>query len=167
MSVILRHEKGQSAAIFINDIRLPAVIGSGGIRTDKNEGDQATPAGYLPFRQVFYRADRVVRPQTSLRIEALSPEDGWCDDPEHPDYNRHITLPHAARHETLWRDDHCYDLCLVLGWNDNPVQRGRGSAIFLHLPPASGFTEGCIALAEPLLRRLIASDARGIEVCPD
>jgi L,D-peptidoglycan transpeptidase YkuD (ErfK/YbiS/YcfS/YnhG family) len=35
-----------------------------------------------------------------------------------------------------------------LGWNDAPVQRERGSAIFLHIArPDYAPTEGCIALA--------------------
>jgi len=167
MIVILRHGEGRSGALFVNNQRLPALIGAGGIRTDKSEGDQATPVGFLPFRQVFYRADRVSRPQTRLRVEALSPVDGWCDDPTHRDYNKHVSLPHEARHERLWRDDHCYDICVVLGWNDDPIMRNRGSAIFLHLPPDSGVTEGCVALTELLLRQLIASDATGIEVRND
>ncbi|GBQ98445.1 L,D-transpeptidase [Asaia lannensis] len=167
MTVILRHRTGPLATLFINQEPVPAIIGAGGIRGDKSEGDHATPLGFLPFRHVFYRADRVSRPATALRVEALAPNDGWCDDPAHRDYNRQITLPHPARHETLWREDNCYDLCVVLGWNDDPVIPHRGSAIFLHLPPASGATEGCIALTEPLLRRLIASPAQGIEVRAD
>lgn len=164
MNVILRHKTGSLATLFINDDAVPALIGAGGLTRNKREGDHATPVGFLPFRHVFYRADRVARPVTALRVEALAPGDGWCDDPAHRDYNRQVALPHPARHETLWRDDHCYDLCVVLGWNDSPVVPERGSAIFLHLPPASGATEGCVALSEPLLRQLIASDAKGIEV---
>lgn len=167
MRVILRHINGRSGVLLFDGNTVPALIGAGGLRTDKMEGDQATPTGFLPFRHVFYRADRVERPRTPLRIEALSPDDGWCDDPSHGDYNRQIALPHPARHERLWRDDHCYDLCVVLGWNDAPVVRNRGSAIFLHLPPRSGVTEGCIALEEHLLRQLIASDHSGIEVRTD
>ncbi|MDR6181826.1 L,D-transpeptidase family protein [Asaia bogorensis] len=167
MTVILRHANGSRATLFLEGEPLPALIGAAGTRQDKSEGDMATPIGFLAFRHVFYRADRVERPVTALRIEALAPNDGWCDDPTHPDYNRQITLPHPARHEKLWREDHCYDLCVVLGWNDSPAVPGRGSAIFLHLPPTSGATEGCIALEERLLRRIIAFGHAGIEVRPD
>ena len=51
-------------------------------------------------------------------------------------YNRLVKLPYAASHEELWRDDHLYDLVVVLGFNDDPVVPGKGSAIFLHLARA-------------------------------
>jgi L,D-peptidoglycan transpeptidase YkuD (ErfK/YbiS/YcfS/YnhG family) len=78
---------------------------------------------------------------------ALSPDDGWCDDPSSPFYNQHVKLPFAPSHEKLWRDDHVYDLIVVLGHNDDPPVAGMGSAIFAHLarPDYSG-TEGCVAL---------------------
>lgn len=52
--------------------------------------------------------------------------------------------------EYLFRADHVYDLIIPLGYNDNPVVPGRGSAIFLHLAHEDYRpTEGCIALAKP------------------
>ena len=51
-----------------------------------------------------------------------------------------------------------YDVIGVLGWNDAPVQRGRGSAIFLHVArPDYAPTEGCIALALADLRQVLAA----------
>ena len=127
---------------------LRTAIGRGGIAVHKQEGDGATPAATLPLRRVLYRADRVPVPQTRLPREPIAPTDGWCDDPGHPDYNRPVRLPHAGRCEELWRRDPLYDVVVVLGWNDAPVERGRGSAIFLHCAaPDYGPTEGCIALA--------------------
>src|SRR4051812_15496071 len=140
-------------------------IGHGGIRADKQEGDGATPVGLLPLRRLLYRADRVAAPACRVPVEPLSPEDGWCDDPADPAYNRRIRLPHVARHERLWREDPLYDLIGVLGWNDDPVQRGRGSAIFLHLArPDLAPTEGCIALPERDLRAALAAGLAAIEV---
>jgi L,D-peptidoglycan transpeptidase YkuD (ErfK/YbiS/YcfS/YnhG family) len=140
-------------------------LGRGGIRRDKREGDGATPVGLLPLRRVLYRADRVAAPRCSVAVEPIAPADGWCDDPAHADYNRFVHLPHPARHEALWREDALYDIVGVLGWNDAPVQRGRGSAIFLHLARADlAPTEGCIALPEPALRAVLAAGLTAIQV---
>lgn len=144
---------------------LRCALGQGGIRAMKQEGDGATPAGLLPIRRILWRADRGPRPATALPAEPLAPDDGWCDDPSHRDYNTPIRLPHGARHEKLWREDAVYDVIGVLGWNDAPVVRGRGSAIFLHLArPGLPPTEGCIALPEPDLRRLLAAGMTAIDI---
>lgn len=140
-------------------------IGRGGIRADKQEGDGATPVGMLPLRRVFYRADRGAAPRCSVPVEPLAPDDGWCDDPVDRRYNTRIRLPCDARHEALWRADSVYDLIGVLGWNDDPVIRGRGSAIFIHVAsPDRRPTEGCIALADPDLRALLQAGLTGIQV---
>jgi L,D-peptidoglycan transpeptidase YkuD (ErfK/YbiS/YcfS/YnhG family) len=144
------------------------VLGRGGVRAEKQEGDGATPVGLLPLCRVLYRADRVAPPaRCRVPMEPIAPTDGWCDDPAHPDYNRPVRLPHPARHEALWREDAVYDIIGVLGWNDTPVARGRGSAIFLHLARPDGApTEGCIALPERDLRALLAAGLTAIEVLP-
>lgn len=137
---------------------LRAALGRGGVRAHKQEGDGATPAGLLPLRRVLYRADRTPVPACHVPVEPIAPDDGWCDDPGHQDYNRRISLPHQARHEALWRADGLYDVIGVLGWNDAPVKRGLGSAIFLHVAsPGYAPTEGCVALALPDLRQVLAA----------
>ena len=142
-------------------------LGRGGVRADKREGDGATPVGDLPLRRVIYRADRVAAPACRVPLEPLSPADGWCDDPGHRDYNLPVRLPHPARHEALWREDRAYDVFGVLGWNDAPVERGRGSASFLHLArPDLSPTEGCVALAEAPLRAVLAAGLSSILVSP-
>ncbi|MBM3488355.1 MAG: hypothetical protein FJX67_17275 [Alphaproteobacteria bacterium] len=134
-----------------------AAIGRAGIAPDKREGDGATPIGSFPIRNGFWRADRLARPATAIALAAIDPADGWCDDPGDPTYNRAVRLPYAGRHERLWRADGLYDLVLVLGYNDDPVVAGRGSAIFLHCAAADfGPTEGCVALALDDLRVVIA-----------
>jgi L,D-peptidoglycan transpeptidase YkuD (ErfK/YbiS/YcfS/YnhG family) len=142
-----------------------AAIGRGGLREHKEEGDGGTPMGLLPLRRVFYRADRGPMPRTALPREPIGPEDGWCDDPSHGDYNRLIRLPHPARHERLWRADGLYDIVAVLGWNDAPVQRGRGSAIFLHVArPDLAPTDGCVALPAADLRALLGAGLLALRV---
>ena len=39
-----------------------AALGARGVLVNKEEGDEATPAGVLPLRRVLYRADRVPPP---------------------------------------------------------------------------------------------------------
>lgn len=165
MSKAILRGAGNGAFLRLGGRELRAAVGRCGITAEKREGDHATPTGLLPLRRVLYRADRTAPPLwTAGRAEPIRPHDGWCDDPAHPDYNRAVTLPHPASCEALWRADHAYDLCVVLGWNDAPPASGRGSAIFLHLPPESGATEGCIALAEADLRWVLAHGLTEIAV---
>ena len=122
-------------------------IGPGGIAVKGGEGDGITPRGIWSVREIFYRADRVAEPDTVLPLRAIERDDGWCDAPDDPNYNRPVKLPYPASAETLWRDDHLYDLVLVLGYNDDPVVAGKGSAIFLHLASTDfSATHGCVAL---------------------
>jgi L,D-peptidoglycan transpeptidase YkuD (ErfK/YbiS/YcfS/YnhG family) len=142
-----------------------AALGRNGVRRDKHEGDGTTPAGLLPLRRLMYRADRVAPPECVVPSEPIAPNDGWCDDVRQADYNRLIRLPHDGHYEELWRADDLYDMIGILGWNDAPVQRGRGSAIFIHLArPDYAPTEGCIALAMLDLRHLLASGLSEIMV---
>jgi L,D-peptidoglycan transpeptidase YkuD (ErfK/YbiS/YcfS/YnhG family) len=156
------HPRGN---VIWRDRILRCALGKGGVRTDKEEGDGATPAGLLPLRRVFYRADRVTPPRCAIPIEPIAPADGWCDDPADRDYNRFVHLPHDGRHEELWRRDEIYDVIVVLGWNDAPVVKGRGSAIFLHVArPDYAPTEGCVALALLDLTRLLAEGLTALRV---
>jgi L,D-peptidoglycan transpeptidase YkuD (ErfK/YbiS/YcfS/YnhG family) len=151
------HPDGVNGLLRMGRLVLRCAIGRGGARADKTEGDGATPIACLPLRRVLYRADRVAAPACAVAVEPIGPQDGWCDDPAHADYNRPVTLPHPARHERLWREDPLYDIVGALGWNDAPVVKHRGSAIFLHLArPDLAPTEGCIALPERELRELLA-----------
>jgi L,D-peptidoglycan transpeptidase YkuD (ErfK/YbiS/YcfS/YnhG family) len=140
-------------------------LGKGGVREEKEEGDGATPADLMPLRRILYRADRVPPPRCGMPIEPIAPTDGWCDDPADRNYNRFVQLPYDARHEELWRRDEVYDVLAVLGWNDSPVVKGRGSAIFLHVARTDyAPTEGCVALALPDLSRVLAEGLTALRV---
>jgi L,D-peptidoglycan transpeptidase YkuD (ErfK/YbiS/YcfS/YnhG family) len=134
-----------------------AAIGRGGVRADKTEGDGATPLAPLRLIQVLYRPDRESPPVTQAPIQALSPNDGWCDDPALPVYNQMVHLPIDGSAEKLWRDDNLYDIIGVLDWNLSPATPDHGSAIFLHIArPDYAPTDGCIALSAPDLRHVLA-----------
>lgn len=144
--------------IVAGNLILPCALGAGAIGHAKREGDGATPAGTHRAVRGWYRPDRVRRPVTRIPLEALRRTDGWCDAPGHRRYNRKVDLPFGARHETMWRDDHLYDVVVDLGWNARPRVQGRGSAIFLHLArDGFGPTEGCIAVPRGRAHRLLAA----------
>jgi L,D-peptidoglycan transpeptidase YkuD (ErfK/YbiS/YcfS/YnhG family) len=133
-------------------------LGRAGVTHLKREGDGATPAGRHRLLFLFFRRDRLIRPRAALPMRALRPDDAWCEDTSHGRYNCPVRLPSSAAHESLWRDDHLYDVVGVLDWNMSPRTRGKGSAIFLHLcRPGYAPTAGCIALARRDLAMLLAA----------
>lgn len=140
-------------------LELRCTIGRTGMRpaASKREGDGASPMGTWRLWRVLYRADRVRPPPSRLPLSPLRPEDGWCDAPDHPAYNRKISWPFAASAEALWRDDHVYDYVGILSHNGAGVVPGAGSAIFLHLArPDWAPTEGCVAMARDSFEYILA-----------
>jgi len=138
------------------DTRIRCALGRGGLTEKGGEGDGISPQGTYALRRVLYRADKLNTPQTSLPVAAIEKQDGWCDDPAHPTYNQQVTLPVEASAESLWRDDALYDVIVVLGYNDDPIVPGKGSAIFMHIAqPDYSPTEGCVALAQEDLLKVL------------
>ncbi len=142
-------------------------LGKGGIiaATAKREGDGGTPTGLLRLRRVLYRPDRLPAPVCAVPVAPLTETDGWCDAPDDAAYNQPVTLPCAASHERLWRDDAVYDIIGVLGWNDAPINAGAGSAIFLHLARENfAPTEGCVALNADDLHAILAAGIMALRI---
>lgn len=148
--------------------KVRAAIGSNGIGHKACEGDGITPRGVFEVRRIFYRADRVAKPRTSLPLCAIQKDDGWCDAPNDPNYNCLVKLPYPASTEHMWRQDHLYDIIAVLGFNDDPVIPGKGSAIFMHVARADyAPTQGCVALAYADVLAAIAQLERGDQIVID
>lgn len=143
--------------LVIDGTRYRCAVGRNGLTENKREGDLGTPKGSFALRACYYRPDRITPPpETQLPLIALSPNDGWCDDPKHELYNKPVKLPFDASHEKLWRDNHAYDLIIPLGYNDGPIVPGKGSAIFWHLAqPDWRGTEGCVAIEKEVMLGLL------------
>ena len=153
----MTQQEGSRGLLTYNDLAFDCALGKGGITPAKREGDHASPEGRFALRKLLYRADRVAKPETRLPAQEIGPHDGWCDDPDHEAYNRPVRLPFGARHEILWREDALYDLVVILGHNDDPVVKGAGSCIFMHVAREDyGPTEGCVALEKTDLLTLLA-----------
>lgn len=152
---------------------VPAVFGKGGpIAADaKREGDGATPLGVWPIRAALLRPDRtaalprpnrIAVPVTRLPWRWLRAGDGWSDGVGDPEYNRPVRWPHGHSAERLWRDDHAYDIIIVLGHNDLPPVAPLGSAIFFHCTqPDRRPTEGCVAVDRAVLAAWLGRLAPG------
>ena len=134
------------------------------------EGDRKTPLGQYVLRFGLYRADRLPAPppvnsQNPLIFRPLRPDDGWCDDPKSPAYNRFVKRPFAASHEALWREDGAYDIILVMSHNDSPPQAGLGSAVFIHIAqPDLRPTLGCLALTPDDMSALLPHLSRDMPI---
>ncbi len=144
------------AILRAGPLAIPAAIGANGLTRRPREGDRATPAGAFGLMEVFYRSDRVRRPRTALPVRPLRPDDGWCDEAFHRAYNRPVRLPFAASAENLWREDHIYDIIVVINFNVEPRRQGLGSAIFFHIAKEDfSPTLGCIAIPEAAMRKVL------------
>ncbi|MDX2112675.1 MAG: L,D-transpeptidase family protein [Alphaproteobacteria bacterium] len=131
-------------------------IGKGGFSKHKKEGDGCTPLGEFALRKCWYRHDKVDCVVTHLPLSIIREDYGWSDDPSKPDYNKPVRLPYSGSHEKLWRGDGLYDVFVEIGYNDDPVVAGKGSAIFLHCATEDYQpTEGCVALAKNDLLKLL------------
>jgi len=140
--------KSNNTAVFNRKV-YHCAIGKNGMTENKVEGDLKTPMGKFPLRYVYYRPDKFPKGiHTGLLQKPLSQNLGWCDDPNSIYYNQLISLPFPESHEDLWRNDNIYDLIIVVGYNDDPIRKGRGSAIFIHIArPGYAPTAGCIAFS--------------------
>ena len=150
---------GTVGTLTVANREFACVLGKGGVVAAhaKREGDGATPAGTWKLRAGFWRADRLAKPDGPLDFQPIAADMYWDDDPASPHYN---TLRRGAppeHPERLLRADHVYDVVVPLGFNDDPIDPGRGSAIFLHVArPERTPTAGCVALAIDDLLEVLA-----------
>lgn len=150
------------AIVSFGGITVPAALGRSGTTAFKREGDGATPIASMRVLYGFFRGERVRLPPTALPVRRIAKHMLWCDEPEHPSYNRLVKGPFGPSHEEMMRTDGLYDICLVLDWNITSRCRHRGSAIFFHLiKPGYQPTAGCIAVSLRDMKRLIRFIRKG------
>lgn len=147
------NRRATSGIATIGPLSLRCGLGRTGMSYRKRESDGATPVGRWPILDVLYRPDRRqgLYGAYARGMRRLRPCDGWCDAAGDRNYNRPVRHPYPASAETLWRDDHLYDVIVVLEHNHVPRIQHHGSAIFMHLARvmedgALAPTAGCVAL---------------------
>jgi L,D-peptidoglycan transpeptidase YkuD (ErfK/YbiS/YcfS/YnhG family) len=129
---------------------LDAVIGRNGFAPEgeKREGDGKTPSGIYPLKMTFGYNENI---RTKMAYRQALALDIWVDDPKADDYNRWTKIQEtkAASYEMMKREDDQYKYGIVIEYNTDPVIKGNGSAIFLHIWKGKGIpTAGCVAVSE-------------------
>ena len=131
--------------LTIDDFRFNCSIGKKGTKNNKIEGDKATPKGLFSLGKLYYRPDRVNKPETKLKTNVIKKNMGWCNDAKNKFYNSEVKKNKKFRYEKLFRNDYKYNYILVINYNSKKIPN-KGSAIFLHLTKDYKSTVGCIAL---------------------
>jgi len=129
---------------------MKATIGENGFAPpgEKREGDGKTPSGIFPLKRTF-GYDKTIN--TKMPFRQATEEDLWVDDPNAPDYNQWVKQGEtgAASYEKMRREDDQYKYGIVIEYNTDPVIKGYGSAIFLHVWKGKDSpTAGCVAVSE-------------------
>ena len=132
--------------LIVDEFKFKCSIGKKGLKSKKKEGDNCTPIGIFKIGKVYYRSDRIKKPETVLKTKKITKNMGWCDDPYNKKYNKEIVLDKKNKGEKLYRRDNTYDVLIVIEYNTKKIKPFKGSAIFIHLTKNYSPTEGCIAL---------------------
>ena len=152
--------------------RFPVVVGRNGLAWAdslsgekemtkiKQEGDGNAPAGLFPLISAFGTS---TKPEmVSLPYTKLDKHTECVDDVRSSHYNRIVNRMHVGNFD--WKSSEKmldvgdeYGLGVFVAYNTYPVERGRGSCIFLHVwkDPNSG-TSGCTAMERTNLERIVA-----------
>ena len=127
--------------------KLKCSIGKSGLTRRKIEGDLATPKGLFKLGLLYYRSDRIKSLKCKINKRIIKKNMGWCDDIRSKKYNQEISFPFKYRAEKLYRVDRIYDIFINIKYNQSPVIKNKGSAIFLHLSDQKYKpTKGCVAI---------------------
>ena len=145
MTIILKNKY----TLKVDEFLFKCSVGKNGFSKNKVEGDKKTPKGTFALEYLYYRRDRLNKPQTSLKCKEIESNMGWCNDIKYSTkYNRLVNIKDGFKCEKLKRRDYKYDLFIPIKYNFmNPVV-GLGSAIFIHLTKNYKPTAGCIALSK-------------------
>jgi len=143
MTILLKNKH----TLVVDDFKFKCCVGNKGLTFKKREGDKKTPMGVYNIGNLYFRKDRLLKPETKLKCIEIKKNMIWCDDVNYPkSYNKLVKTLIKARHEKLYRKDHKYDLLIPIEYNSHNPVVGFGSCIFLHLTKNYKPTAGCIAV---------------------
>ena len=155
----------KSGYLNYKNFKYRCALGKNGIEKKVKEGDFVTPKGIYKLIKIYYRPDRIKKINTPLKKIKIKKNMGWCDDVSSKYYNKQIKINKKISHEKLYRKDNVYDIIVVLNYNLNPIIKGKGSAIFLHIAKKNfNKTQGCIALKKNELLNLVSKIKKNTQI---
>jgi L,D-peptidoglycan transpeptidase YkuD (ErfK/YbiS/YcfS/YnhG family) len=155
----------KSGYLKYKNFKFRCALGKGGIKQKDREGDFITPKGKFKLIKIYYRSDRIKKISSTLKKIKIKKNMGWCDDVSSNYYNKQIKINKKIGHEKLHRKDNLYDIIVVLNYNLNPIIKGKGSAIFLHVAKKNyNKTQGCIALKKNELLHLVSKIKKSTQI---
>lgn len=125
----------------------------------KYEADGNAPAGLLPLTAAFGKGMKPTG--VEMPYTKLDQYTECVDDVKSRFYNRIVNRMQVGSFdwkssERMFTIDQ-YDLGVFVAYNSYPVEKGRGSCIFLHVwKDADTATEGCTAMERRNLERIVA-----------
>ena len=132
--------------LLYDEFKFKCSLGKNGVTSKKIEGDKKTPRGVYSLGPLYYRKDRLSKPQTKIRTIQIKKDLGWCDDTNSKYYNKLIKTSKNVKFEKLFRKNKDYDLLVPIKYNTTKPIKKKGSAIFLHLTKNYKKTQGCVTI---------------------
>ena len=90
----------------IDEFKFICCIGKKGSTTNKKEGDKSTPIGNFKLGPLYWRADKIEKPETNISCKKINKNMGWCNDIDSRFYNKEIKVNKKIKHEKLFRKDY-------------------------------------------------------------
>ena len=136
-------------SILYRGYKLKCSVGKSGTIKSKREGDLGTPKGTFTLGPLYFRKDRIESLKCKLKKIVIKKNMGLCNDSRSKKYNQEITFPFKHGAEKLYRYDGKYNIFINIKYNQSPIKKKKGSAIFLHLTSKKYKpTKGCIAITK-------------------
>ncbi len=131
---------------------MAAHIGRAGFSADKHEGDLKTPAGMYSFGVMFGQR---ANPGVKFAYRQADSQSVWVDDVNSAYYNTwQENAALSGEHLASSGYATAYAYAVDIAYNVNPIVKGKGSAIFLHVSTGGG-TAGCVSIAQTNLLQVL------------
>lgn len=132
---------------------------------EKREGDSEAPAGVFSLGTMFgYGSESPSKFRYPYRQSTV--RDYFVDDVSSADYNKWVSIAADKENtpkaywgsvEKMKRGDHLYEYGILINHNSDPIEKGKGSAIFFHVWRNPGApTLGCTSMSKENLLQLMS-----------